>query len=196
MTSIGSSRPQLQSKFNESYTALLQGKQPWIEYNGFSVSSSSSSSSSFSSSFGNGASTRPDVSRSKSTGKSNSGPRSRYFADLLCLPVETRFVAQQLDAIAPETLLDDGPHSKGARITDNIGSLWREAIRVWRESDEDEVRRRNAVDTLVALSYPILNKRFSNYSFDIISIFAGGMDEADDVFTLLVNSIDDTAARR
>lgn len=185
MTSIGMSRPQLKSKFSETYTALLQGKQPWFQDNAFPNSSSSSS-------FGNDASTRPAVSRSKSTGKSNTGPRSRYFADLLCLPVETRFVAQQLDAIPPETLLDDDPHSKGAHITDNIGSLWREAIRVWRESDEDEVRRRNAVDTLVALSYPILNKRFSNYSFDIITIFAGGMDEADDVFTLLVDSIDDT----
>ncbi|SPO23794.1 uncharacterized protein UTRI_03678_B [Ustilago trichophora] len=185
MTSTGSSRPQLKSKFSESYAALLEGKQPWIQDSGFPGSSSSSS-------FGNDASGRPAVSRSKSTGKSNTGPRSRYFADLLCLPVETRFVTQQLDAIPPETLLDDDPHSRGAHITDNVGSLWREAIRVWRESDEDEVRRRNAVDTLVALSYPILNKRFSNYSFDVISIFAGGMDEADDVFTLLVDSIDDT----
>ncbi|SJX63119.1 uncharacterized protein SRS1_13945 [Sporisorium reilianum f. sp. reilianum] len=188
MTPKGSSRPQLKSKFSETYTALLEGRQPWFQHSGIPTSSSSSSSSSF----GNDASTRPAVSRSKSTGKSNSGPRSRYFADLLCLPVETRFVAQQLDAIPPEVLLDDDPHSKGAHITDNIGSLWREAIRVWRESDEDEVRRRNAVDTLVALSYPVLNKRFSNYSFDIITIFAGGMDEADDVFTLLVDSIDDT----
>lgn len=185
MVSIGSSRPQLKSKFSESYEALLQGKQPWNQDSSFPGSSSSSS-------FTNDATTRPTVSRSKSTGKSNTGPRSRYFADLLCLPVETQFVAQQLDAISPETLLDDDPHSKGAFITDNIGSLWREAIRVWRESDEDEVRRRNAVDTLVALSYPILSKRFPNYSFDIITIFAGGMDEADDVFTLLVDSIDDT----
>ena len=185
MTSIGSSRPQLKSKFSESYAALLEGKQPWIQESGLAGSSSSSS-------FGNEAAPRPAVSRSKSSGKSNTGPRSRYFADLLCLPVETRFVAQQLDAIPPETLLDDDPHSKGAHIADNVGSLWREAIRVWRETDEDQVRRRNAVDTLVALSYPILNKRFSNYSFDVISIFAGGMDEADDVFTLLVDSIDDT----
>lgn len=148
--------------------------------------------SSSSSPFGNDVTSRPAVSRSKSTGKSNTGPRSRYFADLLCLPVETHFVTRQLEAIPPETLLDDDPHSRGAHIADNVGSLWREAMRVWRESDEDEVRRRNAVDTLVALSYPILTKRFSNYSFDIIFIFAGGMDEADDVFTLLVDSIDDT----
>ncbi|SNX83810.1 uncharacterized protein MEPE_02518 [Melanopsichium pennsylvanicum] len=185
MASIGSSRPQLKSKFSDSYAALLQGNQPWLQDGGFSSSSSSPS-------FNNDASARPAISRSKSSGKSNTGPRSRYFADLLCLPVETQFVIHQLNAIPPETLLDDDPRSKGAHITDNVGSLWREAIRVWRESDEDEVRRRNAVDTLVALSYPILNKRFSNYPFDIISIFAGGMDEADDVFTLLVDSIDDT----
>lgn len=185
MASIGSSRPQLKSKFSESYTALLQGKQPWLESNGFPVSASSSS-------FDAQAAARPAASRSKSAGKSNSGPRTRYFADLLCLPVETRFVAQQLEAIPPETLLDDDPHARGAHIADNIGSLWREAIRVWRESEEDEVRRRNAVDTLVALSFPILNKRFANYSFDIITIFAGGMDDADETFTLLVDSIDDT----
>lgn len=185
MASIGSSRRQLKSKFSESYTALLQGKQPWLESNGFPVSASSSS-------FDAQAAARPAASRSKSAGKSNSGPRTRYFADLLCLPVETRFVAQQLEAIPPETLLDDDPHARGAHIADNIGSLWREAIRVWRESEEDEVRRRNAVDTLVALSFPILNKRFANYSFDIITIFAGGMDDADETFTLLVDSIDDT----
>ncbi|KAJ9479356.1 DUF1741 domain-containing protein [Pseudozyma hubeiensis] len=185
MASIASSRPQLKSKFSESYGSLLKGEQPWLVNNGFFDSASSSS-------FGADAVARPAASRTKSTGKSNSGPRSRYFADLLCLPVETRFVAEQLETIPPETLLDDDPHGKGAHITDNIGSLWREAIRVWRESDEDEVRRRNAVDTLVALSYPILNKRFSNYSFDIITIFAGGMDEADETFMLLVDSIDDT----
>lgn len=184
MISAGSGRPPLKSKFSESYAALLEGKQPWFQDGGIHGSSSSS--------FRGDHPARPAVSRSKSAGKSNSGPRSRYFADLLCLPVETRFVAQQLDAIPPETLLDDDPLSKGAHITDNVGSLWREAIRVWRESDEDEVRRRNAVDTLVALSYPILNKRFSNYSFDVISIFASSMDEADEVFTLLVDSIDDT----
>jgi hypothetical protein len=180
---IGTSRPPLQSKFSESYTALLQGRQPWA-LDDASVDDHNSSSSSFQS--------RPAVARSKSAGKSNSGPRSRYFADLLCLPVETRLVADLLAAIPPEKLLDDSPHSQGARIADNVGALWREAIRVWRESDEDEVRRRNAVDTLVALSYPILTKRFSNYSFDLITIFAGGMDEADDVFTLLVDSIHDT----
>ncbi|KAJ1026795.1 hypothetical protein NDA16_002092 [Ustilago loliicola] len=190
MTSIGSSRPQLKSKFSESYTALLDGKQSWNQVGAFPGSSSSGSSSSYS--LGDDTPPRPAVSRSKSAGKSNTGPRSRYFADLLCLPVETQFVTQRLESIPPETLLDDDPLSRGAHIADNVGSLWREAMRVWRESDEDEVRRRNAVDTLVALSYPILTKRFSNYSFDIISIFAGGMDEADDVFTLLVDSIDDT----
>lgn len=179
------SRPPLKTKFSDSYTRLLEGRQPWLEEDGISGSSSVGS-------FTNEATTRPAVSRTKSSGKSNAGPRTRYFADLLCLPVETRLVAQQLEAVSPETLLDDDPHSKGAHITDNIGSLWREAIRVWRESDEDEVRRRNAVDTLVALSYPILNKRFANYSFALITIFAGGMDEADDVFTLLVDSINDT----
>ncbi|KAJ1018255.1 hypothetical protein NDA18_006414 [Ustilago nuda] len=190
MTSMASSRPQLKSKFSESYTALLDGRQPWIQDSAFPNSSSTVASSS--PSYGSDLPSRPAVLRSKLAGKSNTGPRSRYFADLLCLPVETRFVTQQLEAILPETLLDDDPHSKGARIADNVGSLWREAMRVWRQSDEDEVRRRNAVDTLVALSYPVLTKRFSNYSFDIIYIFAGGMDEADDVFTLLVDSIDDT----
>ncbi len=129
------SRAPLKTKFSDSYTRLLEGRQPWLEEDGISGFSSVGS-------LTNEATTRPAVSRTKSSGKSNAGPRTRYFADLLCLPVETRLVAQQLEAVSPETLLDDDPHSKGAHITDNIGSLWREAIRVWRESDEDEVRRR------------------------------------------------------
>ncbi|PWY99415.1 hypothetical protein BCV70DRAFT_191417 [Testicularia cyperi] len=183
MSSFGSSRPQLQTKFSECYTALLAGKQPWNE---------DSSGLGASSSVNGGSTLRPAYSRSKSTGKSNSGPRARYYADLLCLPVESRLVIDQLSQFSADALLDDDPLSKGGLVRENVGSLWREAIRVWRESDEDQVRRRNAVDTLVALSYPILSKRFANYSFDIITIFAGGMDEADEVFTSLVDSIHDT----
>ncbi|KAN0065742.1 hypothetical protein ACQY0O_000872 [Thecaphora frezii] len=185
------SRPPLRSKFSECYTHLLSGKQPWTATAGPSGPLLSSSSSSLAAAHSDDAASRPSPARGKSTGKSNAGPRNRYFADLLCLPVETQLVVELLDAVPAETLLDDDPLGQGALIRENVGSLWREAIRVWRQDDENEVRRKNAVDTLVALSYPILGKKFSNYAFDLIAIFAGGMEEADDVFISLVDAIDD-----
>ncbi|EPQ27544.1 uncharacterized protein PFL1_05082 [Pseudozyma flocculosa PF-1] len=186
-TPFHTSRPPLRSKFSQCYAALLSGQQPWTQAD---ASTSSTDAAAAASADGHAA-PRPDLSRTKSKGKTNSGPQIRYFADLLCLPVETRLVVELLGAVSADALLDDDPASRGALIRDNVGSLWREAIRVWRQRDEDDVRRRNAVDTLVALSYPILAKRFSNYAFDIIAIFAGGMDEADDVFISLVDAIDD-----
>lgn len=179
MATSVSARPPLKTKFSETYTALLAGKQPWLDDATASTLSSSSQD-------------RPTPSRSKSTAKSNSGPRARYYADLLCLPVETKLVVEQLGQVSASSLVHDDPASQGALIRENVGSLWRDAIRAWRESDEDQVRRKNAVDTLVALSFPILTKKFSNYAFDVITVFAGGMDEADEVFTSLVDSIDDT----
>ncbi|PWN50947.1 hypothetical protein IE53DRAFT_73098 [Violaceomyces palustris] len=176
------SRPPLRSKFSECYTSLLSGDHPWLKTDNQVPSFSQDDRSN----------PRPGFNRSKSSAKSNSAPRARFFADLLCLPVETHLVCQLIASIPPDTLLDDDPSSTGASIRENIGSLWRESVRVWREEDEDEVRRANAIETLVALSYSILIKRFSNYSFDIITIFAGGMDEADEVFTSLVVAIDDT----
>lgn len=166
--------------------------------------------------------TSPSVGYFSATGKKPSAPRSRFFADLLCLKVEPDTLYDLVQAVPARALVEDDVGSRGARIRDNIGSLWRECLRVWtdvpRPSDvtspssspktlrgsfsaggsestfgTDEVRRQNALETLIVLSKAILSKTlgFTSSSLDLIWIFAGGIDEADEVFEALVNAIDD-----
>lgn len=197
------SKPQFRSKFSVSYEALLAGEHPWLNTPG-SSSSSSLSNTPIGSSASNQAS-----SYFSASGKKPSAPRVRFFADLLCLKVEPKTVESLLGAVSARQLTDDDEISKGARIRDNIGSLWRECLRVWADvpnsgesgsplfsapqvNISDEVRRANAIDTLVEISKNILAKSFTHSpsSLDLIWIFAGGIDEADDVFEELVDAID------
>jgi hypothetical protein len=119
-------RPALRSKLAVSLDALLAGDEPWASSSG---------------SHGGPASAQP--SPSKRGGKSAAAPRARFYADLLCLPCDAALVRDALGAVSSATLLaPEG--TKGARIRENVGSLWREAGRVWRE--EDAVRMGNAVE--------------------------------------------------
>ncbi|PWN46051.1 hypothetical protein IE81DRAFT_319422 [Ceraceosorus guamensis] len=172
-------RPKLRTKFYASIASLAAGEQPWeIRSEGTGSLGSSrraSSASDLASSSG------------KASGKAPSGPRQRYFLDLLCLPVEQATLSELLNPISARALLSST--GTDAVVRDNIGSLWREASRVWREGDA--TRSSNAVEMLHGISGAILSKRFSNYAFDVIHVLAGGMDEADNEFGLLVNAIDD-----
>jgi hypothetical protein len=189
------------SKFSVSYEALLAGEHPWL-------SSSSSSLTTPSSSYSNNGTSY----FSSSNGKKSSEPRTRFYADLLCLKVEPATVSNLVQDISSRMLVDDDEGSKGARIRDNIGSLWRECLRVWSDvernqddpssptsryasgSGTDEVRRGNAIDTLLVLSRSILAKNTltgSSTSLDLIWIFAGGIDEADELFESLVSAIEE-----
>lgn len=189
------------SKLSVSYEALLAGEHPWL-------SSSSSSLTTPSSSYSNNGNSY----FSSSNGKRSSEPRTRFYADLLCLKVETDTVNNLVQEISARMLVDDDEGSKGARIRENIGSLWRECLRVWSDvgrnhddassptsrfangSGTDEVRRGNAIDTLLVLSRSILAKntlKGSSTSLDLIWIFAGGIDEADELFEGLVSAIEE-----
>lgn len=200
--------PQFRSKFTVSYEALLAGEHPWLSSPGptptspLSPKSSSHQSSHYFS----------------STGKKPSAPRTRFFADLLCLKVDTETLKQLLLAIPQGTLVEDDVTSKGARIRDNVGSLWRECLKVWTDTRKldkgslpssptpvrdsfspsgrtgsDDIRRSNAIKTLIILSRTILGKHIltSSSSLDLIWIFAGGIDEADEIFEALVAAIDE-----
>lgn len=188
---------QFRSKFSVSYEALLSGEHPWL---GTSGSQSSSLNATPGSSYSN-----QGGSYFSPSGKKPSAPRTRFFADLLCLKVEPATLETLFSTITSRQLTDDDETGKGARIRDNVGSLWRDCLRIWQDvpqssdfslssaNSSDEVRRSNAIDTLIELSRCILSKNFvhSSSSLDLIWIFAGGIDEADDVFEDLVSAIDE-----
>lgn len=190
-------KTQFRSKFSVSYEALLSGEHPWL---GSSGSQSSSLNATPGSSYSN-----QGGSYFSPSGKKPSAPRTRFFADLLCLKVEPATLETLFSTITSRQLTDDDETGKGARIRDNVGSLWRECLRIWQDvphpsdfstssaNSSEEVRRTNAIDTLIELSRCILSKDFvhSSSSLDLIWIFAGGIDEADDVFEDLVSAIDE-----
>lgn len=207
-TSRRQSNQKFRSKFSVSYEALLAGEHPWQGISGSSSSSSlTTSPTPLGSSYSNASS-----SYFSSSGKKPSAPRIRFYADILCLKVEPNTLDEMVHNVSARMLVDDDEGSMGARIRDNIGSLWRECLRVWSDvgrnnqedefssefgsgaSGSDEVRRTNAIDTLLVLSRSILAKKAltqSTTSLDLIWIFAGGIDEADDVFEALINAIEE-----
>ena len=118
--------------------------------------------------------------------KANAAPRAQYLADILSMPVERATILDLLAGISPTELLDD----RYARRRDNITALWKEALRVWVEGDEALVP--HAMDTLEALACALLPKAYTNFTLDVITLLAGRMDEADDVFYALMSAIDRT----
>ena len=102
------------------------------------------------------------------------------------MPVERATILDLLAGISPTELLDD----RYARRRDNITALWKEALRVWVEGDEALVP--HAMDTLEALACALLPKAYTNFTLDVITLLAGRMDEADDVFYALMSAIDRT----
>lgn len=120
--------------------------------------------------------------------KANAAPRSRYLRDLLALDVEFDVVQALFRDLDPANLLDD----RFARRRDNITGLWKEALRCWDEEPHDEARSCHAVETLLALAHALLPKPYTNYTLDVVTLLAGRMAEADDVFYTLVAAIDKT----
>lgn len=56
---------------------------------------------------------------------------------MLCLRVEGALARRKIDEVPVGMLLEvDG---KGARIRENLGALWRDALRVWREEDRQRM---------------------------------------------------------
>ncbi|KAL9937229.1 hypothetical protein V8E36_003638 [Tilletia maclaganii] len=180
------------SKLVSSYRALLAGEQPWTN----SGSSSSGK--------------RPAAPRS-----------DFLYDLLTVPVHSLSQLAQLFQALLPSNsqhvafaLIDDDPSSAGARIRDNITGLWSHAVRIWLglppgdDSDHGATShshafgrdntaalssplRLNAIQTLLALSSAILAQRFPNYTLDLITVIAGSISEADDLFIQLVVGIDD-----
>ncbi|WFD19536.1 hypothetical protein MCAP1_001768 [Malassezia caprae] len=120
--------------------------------------------------------------------KANAAPRARFLRDLLTLDVEHHVVQALFRDLEPTDLLDD----RFARRRDNITGLWKEALRCWDEEPHDEARSCHAVETLLALAHALLPKPYTNYTLDVVTLLAGRMAEADDVFYTLVAAIDRT----
>lgn len=147
------------TKFRACYECLIAGERPWD--------------------------TRPDKLPHASE-KVNAAPRTQFFMDLLCLPVEKDVVAELIAPLAPGELLDE----YHAPMRDNITALWKEALRVAHEDRDDETRSIHALETLLVLARTLLPKQYTNYTPDVIILLAGRMDDADDVFYALIETID------
>lgn len=120
----------------------------------------------------------------KAMGKANAAPRAQFYMDLLCLPVERDAV---LALVGSAELLDE----RAALARENITGLWKEALRTFAEDKDDELRRANALETLLALACALLPKTYTNYTLDVITLLAGRMSDADEMFYALVAAIDD-----
>lgn len=124
----------------------------------------------------------------RTSDKANAAPRARFMHDLFALNVEHDVVQALFRDLDPVDLLDD----RYARRRDNITGLWKEALRCWDESAHDEARSCHAVETLLALAHALLPKPYTNYTLDVVTLLAGRMADADDVFYTLVAAMDDT----
>ncbi|WFD41931.1 hypothetical protein MPSI1_000568 [Malassezia psittaci] len=156
------------TKFRACYERLFAGEHPWEAKNGHSSDLTSR------------------VGSAKALGKTNSAPRSEFYLDLLCLPVEKEVILELSAPLSPAYILSE--RMEFAR--ENITGLWKEAIRVLTEDVDDQLRRKHAVETLLALAAAFLTKPYANYTLDVINLLAGRMSDADDVFSALVNALD------
>ncbi|WFD30355.1 hypothetical protein MSPP1_001373 [Malassezia sp. CBS 17886] len=161
------------TKFRACYESLLRGEHPWMAHPGGAAALLPAPGAHAS---------------SKAREKANAAPRTQFYMDLLCLPVEKEVV---LDLLAPVSGTDL-TSERFAGVRENIHSLWKEALRTWTEEVGDELRQSHAIETLLALAWALLPKHYANYTLDVISIIALRMAEADDVFYALVAAIDHT----
>ena len=154
--------------FHACYEALLAGERPWE------------------------ADESPTAAGQRASEKANAAPRAQYMLELLSKPVEHSVIVDLLANVSPNELMDD----RYARRRDNITGLWKEALRVWTESSNlhDELVC-HAIDTILALACALLPKAYTNYTLDVITLLAGRMDEADDMFYALMTAIERTCRR-
>ncbi|WFD05716.1 hypothetical protein MVES1_001049 [Malassezia vespertilionis] len=105
---------------------------------------------------------------------------------MLSLPVERSVVSELLGKLSDAELFDE----RHAHARENITALFRECLRIWQE--EGGSHQLHALDMLFAIAYAVLPRTFANYTLDVITILAGRMSDADEVFCALVTAIDDT----
>ncbi len=162
------------SLFAASCDALLAGRQPWRPSGPSAVSA--------------GAGTSTDPTDAGSSAPSDcQAAEHRYFADLLCLPVEATALrgALSTDTLANQVLLDETPASKGERIRHNVRKLWSHALEAYAVRDEN--RWSNALQILHILSDGLLSRRLSSLS--IMTIVCSSVTKADADLVKLVEAI-------
>ena len=78
----------------------------------------------------------------KALGKANAAPRSEFYMDLLCLPVERSVVLELFAPLTPADLLSE----RMSQARENITGLWRESLRTLglRKIRQSVVREDNA----------------------------------------------------
>ncbi|ORY91636.1 hypothetical protein BCR35DRAFT_328230 [Leucosporidium creatinivorum] len=105
-----------------------------------------------------------------------------FFAELFCLTPTVKIIEDSLDRLEISDLL--GPYKA------NITLVFTQAVKTFREADRDDSRRTHVVDTLIPFLRNLLSRRFSNYSFEVMTLLAGSLERSDSVFTDLVSAID------
>ena len=151
------------SKFSLCCNALLTGRQPWLDKQVASTSSLTTPS------------------------------EKRWFADLLCLPVEDAAIQDPLrdpkrcDAAARHLLIQPGSGSDPASevVRGNIRKLWFACIDAY--SQRDESRRINALRILIQLSDALLSKNLS--AVNLITLLCSSVSNADTDLLRLVDAI-------
>ncbi|KAL8290109.1 hypothetical protein RQP46_003048 [Phenoliferia psychrophenolica] len=107
---------------------------------------------------------------------------ARFFQDLFCLRVNAHVLVEHLDQLELDDLVD--------KYRNNVTQLFTNAVKVLKESDKSDTRRDNVVETLIPFLRNVLARRYSNFSFDVMTLLAGSLERSDSVFTDLVSSID------
>ncbi|GAA5892010.1 hypothetical protein JCM5296_004660 [Sporobolomyces johnsonii] len=106
----------------------------------------------------------------------------RFFSDFFCLTPNSTFELTALARLSTENLL--GPYKN------NVTHFFTNAVKILKDSDRDDVKRSNVIETLFPFLRDVLNRSYSNYSFEIMTMLAGSLERSDQVFTDLVSSID------
>ncbi|GAA6046333.1 hypothetical protein JCM3770_004868 [Rhodotorula araucariae] len=106
----------------------------------------------------------------------------RWFADFFCLTPSPKAHNAALAALSTADLT--GPYQH------NISLLFYNAVRVLKSAPAHDVTRSNAVETLISLCCDVLGRTYPDQSADVVSVLAGSLDRADQVFTDLVSGID------
>ncbi|KNE95286.1 hypothetical protein PSTG_11371 [Puccinia striiformis f. sp. tritici PST-78] len=129
--------------------------------------------------------------------------RERFYWDLYLLKPDKEHLRERLDKLSIQELLGTHKQNLNDLIGYAIRSLKNAAENVQASIDSvegtieseqnevDQIRLSNALETLSAIFKTILAKeRGENFNVDLISLFAGSIDNSDPVFSDFVYSID------